>query len=328
MNRAADRSPPGAGGVRERRRRTGLIVTLASGLLALVLGASIGSSSGGGGAETTERPGPIELPRGGRSLLPEYRLVGFYGAPQDEALGALGIGTPAEAGQRLMEQAKAYEDGKPVMPVFELIATIVVGLARQGELYRNRQPHSVIQEYLTETRRNRGILLLDIQPGRAGFAGEVRRLERYLDEPDVGLALDPEWNVGPDEIPGEVIGFGERVRGQPDRRGAGGNCRAAGPARKAPVIHQFTDEMITAKALLEPQDGLATVLNVDGFGDPLNKIAKNGSSIGEACDGPRVGAEELLRRGPGIHVPGGRVRPQAGAGPGRLRVTRAGPEAR
>ena len=51
-----------------------------------------------------------------------------------------------------------------------------------------------------------GLLLLDIQPGRADFAAEVARLDRYLREPDVGLALDPEWHVGPDEIPGEVIG--------------------------------------------------------------------------------------------------------------------------
>ena len=260
--------------VRERRRRTGLIVTLASGLLAFVLGASVGSSSGGGGAETTERPGPIELPRGGRSLLPEYRLVGFYGAPQDEALGALGIGTPAEAGQRLMEQAKAYEDGKPVMPVFELIATIAAASPGKDELYRNRQPHSVIQEYLTEARRNRGILLLDIQPGRAGFAGEVRRLERYLDEPDVGLALDPEWNVGPDEIPGEVIGSVSALEVNQIAEGLAATVERLDLPEKLLVIHQFTDEMITAKSLLEPQDGLATVLNVDGFGDPLNKIAK------------------------------------------------------
>ena len=40
------------------------------------------------------------------------------------------------------------------------------------------------------------------------------------------------------------------------------------------VIHQFTDDMITSKELLEPPEELATVLNVDGFGDPPNKIAK------------------------------------------------------
>jgi hypothetical protein len=259
---------------RERRRRIGLIAMLAAGFLAFALGASIGSSSGGGVAKTTEDAGPIELPRGGRSLLPEYRLVGFYGAPQDEALGALGVGTPAEASKRLLKQAEAYEGGRKVMPVFELVATIASAHPGEDELYRDRQPHSVIQEFLTEARKAKGILLLDIQPGRAGFAGEVRRLERYLDEPDVGLALDPEWNVGPDEIPGDVIGSVTATEVNQIASGMAATVERLGLPEKLFVIHQFTDEMITSKELLEPHEGLATVLNADGFGDPLNKIAR------------------------------------------------------
>ena len=37
---------------------------------------------------------PMELPRGGRTILPDYRVVAYYGAPQDDELGALGIGSP------------------------------------------------------------------------------------------------------------------------------------------------------------------------------------------------------------------------------------------
>ena len=80
-----------------------LLGVLGAGLVAFILGIVVGASSGGGdeASEGEETAGPIELPRGGRSLLPEYRLVGFYGAPQDDALGALGVGTPAEASKRL-----------------------------------------------------------------------------------------------------------------------------------------------------------------------------------------------------------------------------------
>jgi len=244
---------------------------------AFVVGAVIGGSSEDSDDSTAadEASGPIELPRGGRSLLPEYRLVGFYGAPQDDALGALGIGTPEEAADRLAEQADAYErGGRKVMPVFELLATIADASPGEDGMYRTRQPHSVIREYLAEVRRSRGILLLDIQPGRADFADEVRRLERYLDEPDVGLALDPEWHVGPDEIPGDVIGSvtATEVNGIAD--GLSDTVERLGLPEKLFVIHQFTDEMITSRALLERHEGLATVLNVDGFGDAPNKIAK------------------------------------------------------
>jgi hypothetical protein len=34
----------------------------------------------------------------------------------------------------------------------------------------------------------------------------VRRYERFLREPDVGLALDPEWSMRPGQVPGETIG--------------------------------------------------------------------------------------------------------------------------
>jgi hypothetical protein len=260
---------------RSARRRRALVVAGGAGLIAFIVGAVVGGSSGDGADPAEEAAGPIELPRGGRSLLPEYRLVGFYGAPQDEELGALGIGTPAEASARLAKQAKAYEEkGRPVMPVLELIATIASASPGKDGLYRHRQPHSVIQEYLAEARRAKGILLLDIQPGRADFADEVRRLERYLDEPDVGLALDPEWHVGPDEIPGDVIGSVTSTEVNEIGEDLAATVERLDLPEKLFVIHQFTDDMITSKELLLPQAPLATVLNVDGFGDPPNKIAK------------------------------------------------------
>ena len=40
------------------------------------------------------------------------------------------------------------------------------------------------------------------------------------------------------------------------------------------MIHQFTAEMISRPRALRDRPGLATVINVDGFGDPPNKIAK------------------------------------------------------
>lgn len=249
---------------------------LAAALAAFVVGAALGASDGDDASSTQAEvaSGPPELPRGGRSLLPEYRLVGLYGAPQDAALGALGIGTPAEAGERLLKQARAYKGNRKVMPVFELIATIAAAAPGEDGLYRTHQPHSVIRKYLAEARRRKGILLLDIQPGRADFADEVRRLQRYLEEPDVGLALDPEWHVGPQEVPGAVIGSVTATEVNSISAGLAATVERFDLPEKLFVIHQFTDEMITSKALLERHRGVATVLNADGFGDPPNKIAK------------------------------------------------------
>ena len=65
---------------------------------------------------------------------------------------------------------------------------------------------AVIGRYLRAARSAKALLVLDIQPGRSDFFTETTRLERWLREPDVGLALDPEWRMGPAEVPGQVIG--------------------------------------------------------------------------------------------------------------------------
>jgi hypothetical protein len=54
--------------------------------------------------------------------------------------------------------------------------------------------------------------VLDIQPGRGDFLTEVRRYERFLREPDVGLALDAEWSMRAGQVPGETIARPMRPR--------------------------------------------------------------------------------------------------------------------
>ena len=71
---------------------------------------------------TTTLPPPPELPRGGRQLFPRYRVVGFYGM---QNLDVLGAGPPDAVAQRLLKVARPYaRPGHPVMPMFELIATV------------------------------------------------------------------------------------------------------------------------------------------------------------------------------------------------------------
>jgi hypothetical protein len=260
-----------------RRRDLWALATLAA--LAFVLGATVGGGSGSAEPEQAESAAapaePQELPRGGRTLFPDYRVVALYGAPQDEELGALGIGSPAEAAERLREQARGYRSPeRRVLPAFELIATIASASADADERYSFRQPDGVIRRYLREARRRDALLILDIQPGRAGFMDEVRALRRYLREPDVGLALDPEWRVGPDEIPGQTIGS---VDGNMVNRVAEYLAELVSRhdlPEKLLVVHQFTPEMITRRDAMEEREGVAIVLNSDGFGDRANKIAK------------------------------------------------------
>jgi len=239
--------------------------------VAFVIGLVTGAGAGGGEKAAA---GP-ELPLGGRALIPAYRLVGFFGHPQDEELGELGIGTPAEVAERLENQADDYEIGdRPVQPTFELIATIASRTPGDSGLYREDTDHALIQKYLDAARAAKAYLILDIQPGYEDFLTAAKRLEPFLKEPDVGLALDPEWHVPEGTIPGQEIGsvFASDVNE------VGEYLSQLVTQHKLPqkllLVHSFTEDMIKQRGRLVRYPGLATVINIDGFGTPGEKTLK------------------------------------------------------
>jgi hypothetical protein len=259
-----------------RRRLAGLAALAAMLLLAGVVAWAVGGRDGGDRTASAQKnpPPPPELPRGGREILPRYRVVAYYGAPQAAELGILGIGSPDAAVRKLNRQAKAYARKKrPVMPVLELIA--VVAAAHPGEegRYNMRQTDAVIRKYLRAARRAKALLVLDVQPGRSDFFTETTRLRKYLKEPDVGLALDPEWRVTDSEVPGQVIGKVDSRELNATTAWLDQLTERNDLPQKLLIIHQFTDDMVDEKQL-KARDNLAIVLNADGFGSPPAKISK------------------------------------------------------
>ena len=224
------------------------------------------------GAETADS----ELPRGGRSVFPQHRVVGFYGAPQAKQLGELGIGSPASAAKRLRRQVKPYarRSRQPILPVFELLGTIALSHPGEDGKYRARQPNSIIRKYARTARRNKFLLMLDIQPGRARFIDEVRHLRRWLRLPFVSVALDPEWNMGDHGVPGQEIGSVSAKMVNRVTRFLTGIVRRQDLPQKLVVVHQFTDSMIRHKDDLKVRPGVDMVLNADGFGSQEAKRSK------------------------------------------------------
>jgi hypothetical protein len=268
-----------------RRRLTALGV-LAAVLLtaALLLGNGDDDADSPRPASAVQEQAPPELPRGGRSVFPEHRVVAYYGAPQSRELGALGIGSPRGAARRLAREARRYRrDDRAELPALELIAVIANAHAGDDGMYRTRQEDKVIRRYLRAARRAKALLLLDIQPGRSDFFTETTRLEKWLKEPDVGLALDPEWRVTEGQVPGQVIG---QVSSREVNATSAWLAKLVEERRlpeKLFVIHQFTDDMVD-HTKLKQREGLDIVLNVDGFGGPEIKRAKYRSFAREAKD--------------------------------------------
>jgi hypothetical protein len=230
-----------------------------------------GETTRGSRADTAKR---AQLPRGGRRIFPAFRVVAFYGAPQDDELGVLGIGSPAKAARKLERVARGYaRRTRPVLPAFELLATVAAAHPGDEGKFILRQSDATIARYLRAARSAKALLLLDIQPGHADFMSEAQRLERWLREPDVGLALDPEWHT-PNATPGSVIGSVGAQKVNEVGAWLSGIVREHRLPEKLYVIHQFTENMIRGKQGVRKHAGLATTFNVDGFGDRPNKRAK------------------------------------------------------
>jgi hypothetical protein len=246
------------------------------GLVVIVaLLSSSGSPDGLKAAAADTPAAPPQLPRGGRLIYPRYRVVAFYGAPQDAQLGELGIGSPRHAAAKLERQARPYRiGGRPTLPAFELISTIASGTAGADGRYSHRQPNSVIDRYLRAARAAKALLILDIQPGYVDFMEDVQALRPYLEQPDVSIALDPEWKVPVGQIPGKVIGSTDAADVNRVSAYLAEIVRTRNLPQKLLVVHQFTNDMIGRKELLTQPPGVALTLNVDGFGDQPNKISK------------------------------------------------------
>ena len=117
----------------------------------------------------------------------------------------------------------------------------------------------MIRDHLAAARAGGALLLLNVQPGRARFLDEVRALEPWLREPDVGVALDPEWAVGPGQVPGRVFG---RTTGAELDVIAGylaGLVARGGLPEKVMVVHQLAPAILTEQEALRDHPGVVVV---------------------------------------------------------------------
>jgi hypothetical protein len=220
--------------------------------------------------------GEPEPPPSKGEVLPVNRVVSVYGAPQ---LGATIVGrkSPEEATGKAVRLARRYEaadDARPGLPALDLIATVATRDPGSDGKYRTRQLPSLIDTYLEAARDHGARLMLDIQPGRSSFRREVRALSPWLREPDVDIALDPEWNVGRRGVPGQSVG---RVGPRQVNRVSELMARIVRENDLPPkllVIHQFREDSVRKEDRVVQRPGnVSVVLNFDGIGSPSAKAA-------------------------------------------------------
>jgi hypothetical protein len=256
--------------------------------------ASAAAPTDSGDAGTpTPAPALSELPLGGRELFPTYRLVGYCGTPGAPALGQLDGNLPRKV-KNLQAYADKYpQDRKPLL-VFELIVVVVQSYPGADGKYRRRIDTSVIDDYLAAARQAKALLLLNIQPGQSDFMTELKRLETYLREPDVGVALDPEWAVKAKQKPGVFYGQTTGATINEVSSYLSGIVKEGNLPEKALVFHQLNRYVVKDESVVAPQPGVVVIKSVDGLGPKHAKILTYNDLMKTMAPGVHAGFKLFL----------------------------------
>jgi hypothetical protein len=212
------------------------------------------------------------------SILADALVISVYGHPGFCVMGELGChddprGAVAAA-RALAERYDALNGDQPTIPALHLIVDVAQANPGADGEYLEQMPLDAIAEWVEVAREEGALLFLDIQIGWGDVFEHVQRLEPFLEEPSVHLAIDPEFvTQSRGARPGLVIGTltaDEVNRVQHYLREI--VVRTGGPS-KVLVVHQFRADMLTNPEQFEVMDGVEISIDMDGWGPPHPKVA-------------------------------------------------------
>lgn len=258
------------------------------------------------------RRGPVALPGGRKRVFDGHFLVAYYGTAGSGALGVLGDARPDVIWPRLVRAGEPFATPhRRVQPVFELIVNVARSSPGPEGGYSTPIPRAEVRRYIRAAHRHGALVVLDIQPGRSGFLTLAKRWTWALKDPWVGLALDPEWRVGPGQAPGRVIGHVRAA--EVNRVGAwlSGLAARHDLPQKVFMVHQFRSSMIRNIERIRARPHLALVQHIDGFGTQREKLAayhalarprqfREGFKLFYRQDTHRMSARQVLRIRPAV----------------------------
>ncbi|MGY1740115.1 MULTISPECIES: hypothetical protein [unclassified Blastococcus] len=217
-----------------------------------------------------------QLPGGGQLLFPGRMLIALYGHPGTGALGLLGEQDVTGAVDRARQYAAEYEPlvEATVVPSFEIIATVASEFPGPDGNYSTEADIEVLRPWV-EAAGEAGIyVVLDLQPGRTDFVTQAELYRPLLELPHVGLALDPEWRLAPNQVHLTQIGSVDVEEVNRVVTWLADLTRENALPQKLLVLHQFRLDMIPGRERLDlSRDELAVLVHADGQGPQGSKQA-------------------------------------------------------
>ncbi|MFW0789470.1 hypothetical protein AAFP29_07400 [Gordonia sp. CPCC 205333] len=217
----------------------------------------------------------LELPGGGLTVFPGRRMIALYGSPDSPSLGPLGRQSLPATIARAKRVAAQYDSvsKEKVIPAFEIIVTVASASPGPGNNYTSIIDPAVIKPWVEAAGKAGIYVTLDLQPGRMDFLRQAKMYESLLKLPHVGLALDSEWRLKPNEVHLTQIGSVEAAEVNRTSDWLASVVRDNGLPQKVLILHEFDSDMLAnRRAINTAHPELAMVIHADGHGTPPVKM--------------------------------------------------------
>lgn len=215
---------------------------------------------------------PAPLPG---SILPDKRIVAYYGNPLSKKMGALGEYPKDVMLRKLKGEAarwQAADPATPVQPALHLIAVVAQGEPGKDGKYRMIAPDTLVSQVYGWAKEAGAIMFIDIQTGHDDLRALLPRFEWILKNPDVHLGIDPEFNlIKSGNKPGTKVGTYDAA----DINYASGYLKDLVKKYNLPpkvfTVHRFTRGGVTNSKDIRLHPEVQIVMHMDGWGAPWLK---------------------------------------------------------
>jgi hypothetical protein len=208
--------------------------------------------------------------------LPNNRIVAFYGNPLSKKMGVLGEYPKDEMLAKLDKEVARWakaDPSHPVIPALHLIVTVAQGAPGKNGLYRLQMRDSMVNEIYSWAKAKKALFFVDVQVGKSTLQAELPRLRPILENPDVHLAVDPEFSMAPSgRVPGTKIGTLDAKDINWAVNFLDEIARAKNLPPKILIVHRFTRPMVTNAKQIKYTPHVQVVMDMDGWGPPWLKF--------------------------------------------------------
>ena len=212
------------------------------------------------------------------ALLPQNRIIAYYGNPHSKKMGVIGEYSEQqmlEMLDRTVAQWKSADPATPIIPAIHLVAVVAQGSAGSDKMWRRRETPEMIERTYKWAQGRKGVLFLDIQASHSTLEQELPPLLKYLERPDVHLGVDPEFymhhkseGARPSSKVGQMLAKDVNyVINTLDRL-----VTEKGIPPKVLVVHRFRQDMVPDAEEIRPTKNVQVVMHMDGWGPPWLKF--------------------------------------------------------